>query len=167
MSDFVQQLITKSATRVLSAPIADADSFETLIESVVTDNPFACTAYTLGGDVMAAVAITRRSYGARLVWEDNDTKNIGNTTENYDNKAGFAAGVAFIMASAPLATHHGGTCVHDPDNDTFLAQIRCHDVNGEIYYVYISRDHIDVTSYTADAILTKVETWADSVPALA
>jgi len=165
--NFVQQSITKSASRVLAAPIADADTFETLIEAVVTDNPFACTAYTVGGDAMAAVAITKRSYGARLVWEDVDAKNVGTTTEKYGTKAGFAAGCAIIMASAPLATQHGGTCIHDPDIDTYSATIRCHDANGEIYYVNMSRDHIDVTSYSDDAILAKVELWADGEAALA
>ena len=167
MGNFVQQSITKSATRVLAAPIADADTFETLIEAIVTDNPFECTAYSVGGDAMAAVAITKRTYGARLVWEDVDAKNVGNTTEKYGTKAGFATGVAVIMANAPLATAHGGTCIHDPDLDTFSAQIRCHDANGEIYYVNMNRDHIDVTSYSADAILTKVEAWADGEAALA
>ena len=167
MADFVQQSITKSATRVLTNPIADADTFETLVNAVVSSNPFTCTAYTVGGVAMDAVAITKRSYGARLVWEDTDAKNVGNTTEKYSTKAGFNAGVALIMANAQLATHHGGTCIHDPDLDTYSATIRCHDANGEIYNVTVSRDHIDVTSYSDDAILGKVETWADNVPALA
>ena len=165
--NFVQQSITKSASRVLAAPIADADTFETLIEAVVTDNPFACTAYTVGGDAMAAVAITKRSYGARLVWEDVDAKNVGTTTEKYGTKAGFAAGCAIIMASAPLATQHGGTCIHDPDIDTYSATIRCHDANGEIYYVNFSRDRVSLISYSDEAIRSRVETWADTVPALA
>ena len=167
MGDFVQQNITKSATRVLEKPIADADTFETLVNAVVTDNPFSCTTYTVGGDAMAAVAITKRSYGARLVWEDTEAKNVGNTTEKYSTKAGFNAGIAILMASAPLATQHGGTCIHDPDLDTYSATIRCHDANGDVYTVIVSRDHIDVTSYADDAILVKVETWADRVAALA
>ena len=167
MADFVQQSITKSATRVLTNPIADADSFETIVNAVVTNNPFECTTYTVGGDAMAAVAITKRSYGARLVWEDNDAKNVGSTTEKYSTMIGFNAGSAVIMASAPLATAHTGTAIHDPDNDTFSATLRCHDPSGEIYYVNFARDRISVTSYSDDAVLAKVETWADGVAALA
>jgi hypothetical protein len=167
MADFVQQSITKSATRTLTTPIADADTFETLVEAVVTNNPFACTAYTVGGVAMNPVEITKRSYGARLVWEDVDAKNVGTTTEKYSTKAGFNAGVAVIMANAPLATAHVGTPIHDPDLDTYSATIRCHDANGEVYTVTVSRDHIDVTSYSDDAILAKVETWADGQAALA
>ena len=167
MADFVQQSITKSATRVLTTPIADADSFETIVNAVVTNNPFACTAYTVGGVAMDPVTITKRSFGARLVWEDNDAKNVGSTTEKYGTKIGFNAGCAVIMANAQLATAHVGTAIHDPDLDTYSATLRCHDANGEVYMVTLSRDHIDATSYSSDAILAKVETWADGVAALA
>jgi len=40
MSDVVQQPITKLATRVLANPITDADPFETIVNTVVTANPF-------------------------------------------------------------------------------------------------------------------------------
>jgi len=73
----------------------------------------------------------------------------------------------YEYSAVPLATAHGGTANHDPDEDSYSATLRCHDANGELYYVNFSRDRISVTSYSADAILTKVETWADSVPALA
>ncbi|MCX6689551.1 MAG: hypothetical protein NTZ39_07685 [Methanoregula sp.] len=167
MADFVPKTIVKSATRVLTNPIDSVSSFDTIVDGVVTDNPFTCTTYTVSGETMDAVAITKRSYGARLVWEDAEAKNVGNTTERYDTSAGFNAGVAIIMESAPLATQHGGTCSHDPDLDTYSATLRCHDANGELYTVTVSRDHIDVSSYSDDAILAKVEAWADSVPTLA
>jgi hypothetical protein len=61
----------------------------------------------------------------------------------------------------------GGTAVHVTDDDTFSAVIKCHDANGELYTVTIGRETVSVSSYSADAILTAVETWADGVPALA
>ena len=167
MADFVQQSITKSTTRTLTNPIADADSFETIVNAVVTDNPFTCTAYTVGGVAMDPVTITKRSFGSRLVWEDNDAKNVGSTTEKYSTKIGFNAGSAVIMANAPLATAHTGTAIHDPDKDTFSATLRCHDPNGEIFYVNFACDRLSVTSYSDDAILGKVDTWADTIAALA
>ena len=42
-----------------------------------------------------------------------------------------------------------------------------HDAGGEVYMVNFSRQRISITSYSDDAIRTKVETWADTVPALA
>jgi len=52
-------------------------------------------------------------------------------------------------------------------DDSFSATIRCHDANGELYNVTFSRDRVTVQSYSDNAILAKVETWADTVPALA
>ena len=71
------------------------------------------------------------------------------------------------MASAPLATQHGDPCTHDPEIDTHSATIRCHDANGEIYSVNMSREHIDVMSYSYNAILAKVEAWVNGEAALA
>jgi hypothetical protein len=66
-----------------------------------------------------------------------------------------------------MAAAHGGTANHDTDNETYSVTIRCHDPNGELYFVNIARSQVTLTSFTDDAIRTKVETWADSVPALA
>ena len=167
MANFVQNTNVKSAVRELANPISDVSSFDTIVGSVITDNPFECVAYMTAGVNHDPVEKTNETYTARLVYEDVDAKNVGTSTEKYNTIAGFAAGVAVLMGSAPLATAHGGTTIHDPEVDTYSATIRCHDANGELYYVNISRDRISVTSYSADAILAKVDTWADSVPALA
>ncbi|MDD3136610.1 MAG: hypothetical protein PHF64_08945, partial [Methanoregula sp.] len=167
MSDFVPKSVVKSASRALTTPIADAVAFDTIVDAVVSGNPFSCTTYTVSGETLAAVAITKRTYGTVLVWEDVNAKKCGNTSEKYDTKAGFDAGTAILMGSATLATAHAGTCIHDPELDTFSATIRCHDANGELYTVTVARETITVTSYSDDAILAKVETWADGVPALA
>jgi len=167
MSDFVPKSVVKSATRDLATPIADATAFDTIVDAVVTNNPFSCTAYTVSGEAQAAVAITKRSYGAALVWEDAEAKRCGSTTEKYSTKAGFDAGVTVLMGSVPLATAHAGTCIHDPELDTFSATLRCHDANGELYSVTVARESVTVSSYSDDAVLAKVETWADGVPALA
>ena len=87
--------------------------------------------------------------------------------DRYNSIAGFAAGVAILMANAPLATAHGGTAIHDPDEDSYSATLKCHDANGELYFVNFSRDRMIVASYSEDAILAKVETWADTIAGLA
>ena len=61
----------------------------------------------------------------------------------------------------------GGTSVRDSEHETYSATLKCHDPNGELYFVNFSRDQITLNSYEDDAIRTKVETWADTVPALA
>jgi len=85
----------------------------------------------------------------------------------FDTIAGLNTGVALIMANTVLATAHNGTTINDPDEDGFSATLKCHDPNGEIYSVTFTRDQISVSSYSDDAILGKVETWADTVTALA
>jgi len=167
MADFVQNTNVKSAVRTLANPIADVALFNTIVSSVVTDNPFECVAYMTAGVTHDPVEKTKETYTARLVYEDTNAINVGSSVEKYNTITGFNAGVAVIMASAPLATAHTGTAIHDPDNDTFSATLRCHDPSGEIYYVNFARDRISVTSYSDDAVLAKVETWADGVAALA
>ena len=167
MADFVQNTNVKSAVRTLANPIADVASFNTIVASVITDNPFECVAYMTAGVTHDPVEKTKETYTARLVYEDTNAINVGSSVEKYNTITGFNAGVAVIMASAPLATAHTGTAIHDPDLDGYSATLRCHDANGELYYVNFARDRISVTSYSDDAILAKVETWADGVTALA
>ena len=50
---------------------------------------------------------------------------------------------------------------------TYAATLKCRDPNGELYNVTLSRSRVSLTSYSDDAVRTKVETWADTVPALA
>ena len=72
-----------------------------------------------------------------------------------------------ILAETALATAMGGDPVRDYDHESYSCQLKCHDASGEIYYVTFSRDAVRITSYEDDAIRTAVETWADTVPALA
>jgi len=167
MADFVQNSTVKTAVRELANPIADVSSFDTIVGSVITDNPFECIAYMTAGVTHDPVEKTKETYTARLVYEDVDAKSTGTSTEKYNSIAGFAAGVAILMANAPLATAHGGTAIHDPDEDSYSATLKCHDANGELYFVNFSRNRMIVASYSEDAILAKVETWADTIAGLA
>ncbi|GAB6283873.1 MAG: hypothetical protein STSR0009_00720 [Methanoregula sp.] len=167
MADFVQSSTIKTAVRELANPIADVASFNTIVASVITDNPFACVAYMTAGENHDPVEKTRETYTARLVYEDVDAKNVGSSTEKYSTIAGLNAGVALLMADTELATAHGGTIIHDPELDSYSVTLKCHDVNGELYFVNFNRDRLAVSSYSDDAILTRVEIWADTVPALA
>ena len=167
MADFVQNSEIKNAVRLLANPIADVGTFDTIIGSVITDNPFACVAYMTAGVTHDPVEKTKETYTARIVYEDTNAKNVGTSVEKYNTIAGLNTGVAIIMANAPLATAHGGTATHDPDEDSYSATLKCHDANGELYMVNFSRERMTVTSYSDDAILAKVETWADTVAVLA
>ena len=167
MADFIQNSQTKSAIRTLASPIADIAAFNLIVQSVIADNPFACVAYMTAGESHPPVEKTRESYTVKIIYEDSDAKNIGNDAAKYNTIAGFNAGATALLASAANIAAHGGTAIRDSEHETYAATLRCHDANGELYFLNFSRDQVTLTSYSDDAILTQVETWADTVPALA
>ncbi|MDO9324325.1 MAG: hypothetical protein Q7T80_05125, partial [Methanoregula sp.] len=141
--------------------------FNTIVQSVLTGNPFACVAYMTAGASHPAVEKTKESYVAKIAYQDDDAKIVGSDSARFSTIAGFTAGAAALLASADLAAAHTGTPYRDSENETYSATIKCHDPNGELYMVTFSRDSVGLTSYSDDSIRTKVETWADTVPALA
>jgi hypothetical protein len=167
MADFVQNSETKSAIRELADPIADVAAFNTIVQSVITTNPFACVSYMTAGVTHDPVEKTKEGYTVKIIYQDSDAKVVGNLSDKFNTIAGFNAGATAILANTALSTAHGGTPVRDTENETFSATLKCHDVNGELYMVNFSRGRVTLTSYSDEAIRTRVETWADSVAALA
>ena len=167
MGDFVQHSIVKSAVRKLANPVADIASFNALIQSVITTNPFGCVAYLAGTTNHQPVEKVRENHTARIVYEDADAKLVGTGTGKYNSVAGFSAGAAAMLANAADIAAHAGTPARDFAGDSYSATLRCRDPNGELYDLTFTRSQLTLSSYTDDAIRTAVETWADSVPALA
>jgi hypothetical protein len=167
MADFVQNSQTKTAVRQLASPIADVAAFNLIVQSVITDNPFACVAYMSAGENHDPVEKTREGYTARIAYEDGNAKTVGIASHRFSTLAGFNAGVTALLAAAAVSTAHAGSALHDAENDAFSATLKCHDANGELYMVNFSRDRVSLTSYSDEAIRTAVETWADTVAALA
>ena len=167
MADFVQSNVTKTAVRELTNPIASVSAFNLIVQSVITDNPFACVSYMTAGETHDPVEKTRESYTAKLVYEDVDAKTVGTGSHKFNTIAGFNAGVTALLAAADVTTAHNGSALHDAENDTFSATLKCHDANGELYMLNFSRDRVSLTSYSDEAIRESVETWADTVAALA
>jgi hypothetical protein len=50
MVDFVQNSETKNTVRDLTSPIPDVATFNTIVQSIITDNPFGCVAYMTAGE---------------------------------------------------------------------------------------------------------------------
>jgi hypothetical protein len=166
MADFIQKTNVKTATRTLAAPISDVAAFNTIVQSVITDNPFGCVAYAEGGVSHLPVEKSKENYVTKVVYQDTDAKTVGSNSGKFNSIAGFNAGAAALLASAPLTAAYAGTPVRDSENETYSATLKCRDPNGEIYMVTFARDRVSLTSYSDDAIRTKVETWADTVAAL-
>jgi len=167
MGDFIQSSAVKTSVRILAAPIPDVATFTSIVDSVVGTNPFGCVSYISAGVTHAPVEKTKEAYVAKIVYQDTDAKIVGNNTGKFNTVAGFNAGAAALLGNAALAAAHGGTGFRDTDTETYSATLKCHDPSGEIYLITFGRDQISLTSYEDDAIKTKVETWADTVAALA
>ena len=119
MADFVQSANVKSATRTLAEPIADVATFNTIVQSVITDNPFECVAYMTAGESHPPVEKTKEGYTAKLVYQDTDAKTVGTGSHKFNTLAGFNAGVTALLAAATVSTAHGGTMVDDIGKDAF------------------------------------------------
>ena len=167
MADFVMRNQTKTAVRELAAPIADVTTFSGIIASVISANPFGCTSYESGGETLDPVVTSRESYTARILYENDEARTVGQITARADSVAGFNANITELVGNTVLAAAMGGDPVNDTANERYLCTLRCHDPNGETYLVTFNREQIRISSYSDDAIVATVEAWADTVPALA
>ncbi|MFA5237341.1 MAG: hypothetical protein WC362_05745 [Methanoregula sp.] len=167
MADFTQNSAIKSAVRKLAEPIADVDAFNTLVQSVVTSNPFGCVSRMISGVNHPPVEKSKENYTAKFVYQDEEAKRIGSGSESYDTVPGFKAGINAVLADTANVTAHGGTPAHDSDGDTFSATLRCYAANGETFMVTFARQKVSLSSYEDNAIQTVIETWADGITALA
>ena len=167
MADFVQSSESKNAVRILAAPIADVTTFNSIVQAITTDNPFECVEYMDAGTTHPAVEKTRERYTVRFSYQGTEANNVGNGSHAFNTLTGFTSGTTALAAAAAITAAHGGTFTHDPADDSYSATVRCHDANGELYNVTLTRERVTVQSYSDNAILSKVETWADTVAALA
>jgi hypothetical protein len=68
MADFVQNSETKNAVRELTSPIPDVATFNTIVQSVITDNPFGCiTNMTPCRDLTHQLEVRKRTFRSILV----------------------------------------------------------------------------------------------------
>jgi hypothetical protein len=166
MADFETKSTTKSAVRTLAAPLADVIAFDNLVQGVITNNPFQCTTYNQGGSDHPPVERSKQGYTSRILYQDGTAKTVALITVRAPTIAAFTASANHLVANTQLATALGGTPVRDAANEKFATTLRCHDANGEIYFVNFSREQVTLTSFSDDAIRSKVETWADTVAVL-
>ena len=167
MANFVPRSIVKSAIRTLITEIPTLAAFSGVVDGILTNNPFGCTAYESGGVSYDPVEKTREVYTARFIYEDNEAVTIATSAIKCPTVAAYNGVVTAVPAATAINTAIGETGVHVLDDDSFSATVKCHDANGELYNISISRTAVSISGYTADAILTTVEAWADGVPALA
>jgi len=166
MADFSISNTTKSAVRKIVEPIADVTAFDNIVQGVITNNPFQCVSYNASGVSHAPVEKSKQGYTARILYQDAEANTIAVISVRAPTIASFTSAANQIKDDAQLKTTFGGTTFRDSDSEKYAATLRCHDVTGEIYYVNFSRDRVTLTSFSDAAIQSKVETWADTIPAL-
>ena len=167
MADFVSKSTVKSAERKLTTPFASKNAMNTIIGTILADNPWGCTSYLSGGETLPAVARSSEYYSGKVIYENNDGKTVGTVTIKAPSSSGFDTCMTNVLANTSLETAMGGVASHDNSEDTFSVTLKCHAPSGELYNVRFSRDAVIISSYEADSILTTIETWADTVPELA
>jgi hypothetical protein len=152
--------------RQLSKPVADITAFNAIVRSLVLKNPLGCTVYYLKRKPYPPVQTVREMYTAKFEYR-NEKKRIGTTIEMYDSVEGYETGIAAVISNMANVASHRGKPKHLPAADLFSVTLKCHDPNGELYFISLARDRMTVSSYSDDAIIRKVEEWAGGVPELA
>ena len=90
---------TRTAVRVLTAPIADLTSFIGLIQGIVDTNPWGYTSYQAAGQTLPALAKTRESYSGRMVSGNDEAKTVGQISVRAPTAAAYHE-----------SEHHCGKC---------------------------------------------------------
>lgn len=167
MAHFNQKPGTKSATHYLKKPLPDATVFDAVVQSLVMNNPLNCVSYMGGRKNHPPVEKVREMYTAKFVYENPDRKRIGTGQEMYNSLEGYQYGIAAVISNMANIAAHRGKVRHIPHADLFSVILKCHDPDGELYFLSIARNRLTVASYADDEILRRVARWTDSVPALA
>jgi hypothetical protein len=84
----------------------------------------------------------------------------------YNSIEGYQNGIAAMISNMANIAAHGGKIRHMPGADLFSVTLKCHDPNGELYFLSLARDRVTLSSYSDEGIRTRIENWADGVPAL-
>ena len=77
MGDFTQKSVVKSATRDLATKIADYTTFNALIQDILANNPWGCTAYESASMAKPAMEKSKEAYAASIVYENSEAKQVG------------------------------------------------------------------------------------------
>lgn len=167
MADFIQTANIRRSVRELTTPIADVATLNTLVQGVIDTNAFQCVDFTRAGVTVPGIMRGTESYTVKVVYEDGNAKNVGNTSAKSRTVSGLNAAAAAILADNALSAAIGGTAIRDVENESYSTALKCHDANGEDYTVTFTRKTITVSNYEDTAIVTRISTWANTKPALA
>jgi hypothetical protein len=167
MAHFNQVPGTKSAFRRLKNPFPDVKAFNAVVQSFILKNPLGCTSYRSARKHHPPIERVREMYTAKFGYENTKGKHVGIGLDRYDSVEGYQLGIASVICNMANIAAHRGKVRHMPDADLFSVTLKCHDPDGELYFLSIARDRVTLSSYNEDSIRKRVERWAEGVPALA
>jgi hypothetical protein len=167
MAHFRQNTGRRSAYHPLKARFPDVMAFNAVVRSLIFQNPLGCTSYVKAGKNHPPVQKVREMYTAKFVYENASGKRIGNGLDMYNSLDGYQYGIAAVITNVANNSAHGGKVRHVPGLDLFSVTLKCHDPDGELFFISISRDRVTLSSYEDDAILSRVEKWTKGIPVLA
>ena len=167
MKQFRQRAGTKSAVSRLKNPFPDILAFDGIVRSLILNNPLGCKSYQTVKRNHPPVEVVREMYTAKFVYLNAAGKQIGHGLDMYDSVEGYETGIAAVISNMANIASHRGKVKHIPAADHFSVLLKCHDPDGEFYFLSIARDRVTLSSYNDDGIRKRVEKWTDGVPALA
>jgi hypothetical protein len=142
------------------------DTFNAIVQDIIVNNPFGCISYRVPGKNHPPVEKVREMYTAKFVYKDSKGKRVGAGSEIYNSIDGFHTGIAAVVSHLANIAAHGGTVSRNPEADSYAVSLKCHDPGGELFFLNLSRNRVTLSSYRDDAILTRIEAWAEGVPSL-
>jgi hypothetical protein len=167
MTHFKQNTGRRSAYHTLKTPFPDVMAFHAVVKSLIFTNPLGCTSYWKAKKNHPPVQKVRERYTTKFVYENASGKRIGNGLDMYTSLDGYQYGIAAVITNVANTQAHGRKVRHIPALDLFSVTLKCHDPDGELFFISISRNRVTLSSYEDDAILARVEKWTKGVPALA
>lgn len=169
-TNFIPTSVVKSATRTFTAPIITAESFDGIITTITgNDNPLDTSSYQTAGETIQGAVVESGSYKATIEYvEENLGAVVARIVISAESRAALNTAVTHVLSDQTLS---GAGCfnadpVQNTTKDSWSVRVKLHDATGENYSLTLTRTTLRIASYESDTILNKVETWADTIPAL-
>ena len=165
MADFTETSISRNAKRVFSTPIADVETFNTVVEAFRNDETM-----NIIKEVSSATYKTKVAYKDAAGEDAGYALFYGASTDNMNDMASLLSGTE----AAETAAGVGGSAVLDAEAYHWLVKFTCTknvNIEGKNYEdtftVTIGQDYMLISGFTYDATRDSIESWADAQAALA
>ena len=158
MTDFTQTAVSMSAKREITQPITDRTAFEEIVASFLSDQ-------TMG---LSRKEKTNTSYTAKIIYCNAAGDDVGkismtaNSGDTYEEELSFLKG----NEATEIIGGIGGTAFEDSEKALWNIRISC-ERDSDTFTVSFNRDSITVSGYAKAETLAAVESWADTIDALA